>query len=166
MIVYDTRFNANEWFVIVGFCIGYGMLFLLPRRFSYKITLLFIICGIYSGFFYDHSLSVEPKDFYDVNDTSLYQPWDFLSYLMYGPLSYLFFYIWDCVRFKFRFAPLYIFAWGLVAVAFEKFAIVCHVFHYKNGYRLAYSFPIYLLTYSIWSALYYYFKVRQANAKA
>lgn len=163
MIIYDTHFNANEWFVIIGFCIGYLTLFLLPRRFSLKVTFVFVICGIYSGFIYDHSLSVEPVDFYDVNDHSLYEFIDFISYLMYGPWSYLFFYIWNCVQIKFRLAPIYIFVWSLLSVVLEKVATICNVYHYKNGYEIINSFPLYLLTLSIWSVLYYYFKAKQVN---
>lgn len=165
MIIYDTHFNLNEWLIIIGFFVGYLTLFILPKRFPLKVTFVFVICGIYSGFFYDHSLSVEPVDFYDVNDRSQYQFIDFISYLMYGPWSYLFFYLWDCIQFKFRFATIYIFVWGVISLGLEKVAVLCGVYHYKNGYELSTSFPIYLLTFSIWSVLYYYFKIKQANEK-
>jgi hypothetical protein len=158
MIVYDTHFNTNEWFIIVGFCIGYLTLFMLPKRFPIKVTLVFVLCGIYSGFFYDHSLGIEPVDFYDVNDTSAYQFIDFISYLMYGAWSYLFFYVWDCLHLKFRFAPIYIFLWGSISTGLEKIALLCNVYHFKNGYEQFYSFPIYLFTLSCWSVLHYLFK--------
>jgi hypothetical protein len=163
MVIYDNHFNANEWFEIIGFCIGYLVLFILPRRFPLKITFVFVICGIYSGFFFDHSISIEPVDFYDVNDRSQYEIMDFISYLKFGPWSYLFFYIWDWLQFRFRFGPLYIFIWGLSSLGLEKLAVLCHVYHYKNGYGIMDSFPLYLLTLSIWSVLYYYFKVKQEN---
>lgn len=161
MTTYDNQFNSNEWFVIAGLCIGYSLLFLLPRRFSLKVTAVFIVCGIYSGFFYDHSLSVEPVNFYDVNDGSLYQIMDFISYVQFGSWSYLFFYIWDWLQFKYRLAPLYIFLWGSVSLGMEKIAVLCHVYHYRNGYSLSYSLPIYFLTLSIWIGLYYYTKVHE-----
>lgn len=155
MIVYDTRFNANEWLTISGFCIGYLAVFLLPKRFPIQVTLMYIMCGIYGGFFYDSILSVEPIDYYDVNDTSNYQFLDFISYLMYGAYSYVFFYLGDRLRLKIRYAPIYIFAWGLVSIGLEKIADLCGVYHYKNGYGLVDSFPIYLLTLGAWSAFYF-----------
>lgn len=158
MKVYDTHFNANEWFIIAGFCVGYLTLLILPKRFPAKVTMVFVLCGIYSGFFYDHSLSVEPVDFYDVNDSSAYQFIDFISYLMFGPWSYLYFYVWDRLDLKYRFAPIGIFLWAAMSWGFEKLALLCHVYHYKNGFELSYSFPIYLVTISGWSLLYRLFR--------
>ncbi len=165
MIVYDTQFNANEWFVITGFCTGYLLMFILPKRFPLKTTVIFATCGIYNGFMFDHSLSVEPVDFYDVNDSSNYEFFDFISYLMYGPWSYLFFYVWDWLRFNFRFAPLYIFLWGAFSFGLERLAVLCNVYHYKNGYEFMYSFPIYLVAISFWAVLYYFFKGKQLSEK-
>lgn len=158
MIVYDTRFNANEWFIIVSLCIGIACILFFPKRFSRQVATVFLMCGVYSGFFFDHSLSVEPVSFYDVNDVSKFQVMDFISYWMYGPVSYFFFYIYDRLQPKPALIPLYILIWSLIAVGAEWLAVVCGVFHYRHGYQLAYSFPIYLLVQSCWIALYHGFK--------
>ena len=158
MIVYDTRFNANEWFVIVGLCVGVVLTVVFPRRFSRQVAAVFFMCGVYSGFFFDHSLSVEPVSFYDVNDVSKFQMMDFISYWMYGAVSYFFFYIYDRLQLKASYIPLYILVWSLACMGAEWIAVLCGVYHYSHGYKFIYCFPIYLLVQSAWMALYYTFK--------
>lgn len=158
MIVYDNRFNANEWFVILTLCIGIACIVFFPKRFGRQMTVVFYMCGVYSGFFFDHSLSVMPVNFYDVNDASKFQIMDFISYLGYGPFSYFFFYIYDRLQIRPSRAPIYILVWSLFSVGCEWLAVLCGVFHYQHGYMLAYSFPIYLFVQSCWAALYHRFQ--------
>lgn len=160
MIIYDTSFNANEWFIIVSLCIGFACMVLFPKRFSRQVFAVFFMCGVYSGFFFDHSLSVEPISFYDVNDVSKFQVMDFFSYFMYGPFSYFFFYIYDLLQPRSPLIPVYILTWALTSVGVEWLAKTLGVFHYLHGYQLAYSFPIYLLVQSCWIALYHGLKKR------
>ncbi|WP_338113130.1 hypothetical protein [Paenibacillus artemisiicola] len=154
MIIYDTRFNANEWFVLGGFLVGIGLVLFLPKRFSMQRTILYYMCGVYSGFFFDHSLSVEPVSYYDVNDTSDYELMDFLSYFAYGAVGYLFFYVFDKLRVRMPYVPVYILAWSLASVGLEWISVRIGVFHYNYGYKLAYSFPIYLIVQTAWTMLF------------
>lgn len=162
MIVYDNHFNGNEWFIIIGLCLGIITLIILPKRFPRKVAILFIICGVYSGFFFDHSLSVEPVSFYDVNDKSSYQIFDFLSYLTYGPCSYLFFYLFDFFR-PSKAIPIYILIWSFVSTGLEWCAHHFGVYHYRHGYNLYYSFIIYLIVQSCWLVLYFRFSGRNTD---
>lgn len=162
MIVYDNRFNGNEWFIIAGLIVGISIMYFLPKRFPKKISIVFFMCGVFSGFFFDHSLSVEPVDYYDVNDKSTYQIMDFLSYVSYGPISYFFFYFYD--RLKPSSSLLYILIWSFISVGLEWCAEKVGVFHYKHGYQLYYSFPIYLLVNSCWTLLYYRYHGTVANS--
>ncbi len=161
-MIYDNQFNTNEWFIIIGLSIGLVCVAICPKRFPKQIAIVFFMCGVYSGFFFDHSLSVEPVSFYDVNDSSKFQLMDFISYWMYGPLSYFFFYIYDRLQIKPALAPMYIFVWSFASFGLEWLAVVCGVFHYVHGYKLAYSFPIYLMVQSCWIALYYRIKAKQS----
>ena len=163
MIVYDNRFNANEWYIIAALCIGILCVWLFPKRFSRQTAFVFFMCGVYSGFFFDHSLSVEPVSFYDVNDVSKFQIMDFISYWMYGPYSYFFFYVYDKLQLKPSRIPIYILVWSLLSVGNEWLAVKCGVFHYRHGFQLAYSFAIYLFVQSCWIALYYRLKVKLAR---
>ncbi|MFC4810881.1 hypothetical protein [Paenibacillus sp. GCM10023250] len=162
MIIYDTRFNMNEWFVLSGFVIGIGLVLILPKRFTLQQSILFYMCGAYSGFFFDHSLSVTPLSLYDVNDTSDYEWIDFLSYFAYGAVAYMFFYVYDKFRIRPAYIPVYILIWSLASVGFEWISVKLGVFHYNYGYKLAYSFAIYLFVQTAWIAL--FFRYGRGNA--
>lgn len=165
MDVYDKGFNANEWSVIIGLGIGLLLVFLLPRRFPPKAALVFFMCGVYTGFFYDNSLTTDPFIFYEVNDTSMYDIMDFLLYLAYGPVSYLFFYMFDYLRPGTRAVPIYIAAWVLMALGLEWMGKLCGIFHYVNGYQITYSVPVYLTVFLLWMALYYWYRALAVNGK-
>jgi hypothetical protein len=90
-IIYDHQFNANEWFGMIGLVSGLFMMFILPKRFTRKLTILFCLCGITFGTLADHYLSTVPKSFYDTGNTSAFDFPDALTLLMYGPYGYLFF---------------------------------------------------------------------------
>lgn len=119
---------------------GISIVILLPKRFPRKNAIVYFMSGVFSGFFFDHSLSVEPVSFYDVNDVSKYEFMDFLSYWTYGPMSYLFCYIYDWLQIKPSRIPIYLLIWSLIAVGFEWLAVAAGVFHYQQGYKLSYSF--------------------------
>lgn len=152
MIVYDTHFNLNEWFIVLGLCIEVVTLILIPKRFSKKVVLIFLLCGIFSGFFFDHTLSVLPVNFYDVNDNSSYQVFDFLSYIPYGLMSYLFFYFYDLLKPKS--IQFYILSWAVFSFGLEWLSFMVGVFHYKKGYSMFFSFPIYLFVFNCWILFY------------
>ena len=152
MIVYDHHFNWNEWSILIGCFLGLIVIRLLPKRFPLKTSIVFFMCGVYSGFFFDHSLSVEPVSFYDVNDKSSYQLIDFISYLTFGPASYIFFYIYD--RYKKISAPIYILLWAFFDIGLEWYSSRIGIYHYRHGYSLYFSFPIYLIVNSSWIAFY------------
>ncbi len=155
MIVYDDHFNANEWSVLIGLLIGTLIVLFFPKRFSNKVTIVFIMCGIFSGFFFDHTVSVQPVSFYDVNDKSTYQFIDFISYLTFGPICYLYLYIFDRVPFFWRKKPIYILMWSFIYIGMEFCAVLAGVYHYNHGYKIYYSFPIYLIVSSAWLVVYY-----------
>lgn len=155
-VVYDNRFNTNEWTVILTLCVGVLTVFLLPKRFPKKIAIIYFMCGVFFGFFFDHTLSVLPVSFYDVNDTSRFQVMDFLSYVMYGPYSYMFFYLYDRWSIKPRFSVAWIAMWTFLSTGFERLNVALGVFHYTgHGYNIFYSFVIYFLVGSIWVGFYY-----------
>ncbi|RAP75610.1 hypothetical protein DL346_18690 [Paenibacillus montanisoli] len=149
--------------MIAGLCIGIALVIFLPKRFQRKHTFVYFMCGVYSGFFFDHSLSVQPVSFYDVNDRSSYQLIDFVSYISYGPISYLFFYTYDRLRPKPSQIAIFILIWSLVSTGLEWLAVCANVFHYRFGYKLAYSFPIYLIVQSCWIFLYHRLESRRAS---
>ncbi|NBD27298.1 hypothetical protein [Paenibacillus glycinis] len=156
MNVYDTHFDSNEWFVLSGLFIGAVLVVLLPKRFRAKNAIVYYTCGLYTGLFFDHSLGLEPIDLYDVDDSSAYEWTDFLSYVSYGCVSYIFFYVYDRIGVRPSRIAVYVLVWALLSTGMEWLAVQAHVFHYRLGYRLAYSFLIYLIVHSCWLALFHW----------
>lgn len=144
--IYDQQFNQNEWFTIILLIIGIILVWKLKDRFSKKELITYLLYSVFIGMFFDHTISIVPFDYYDVNDLTLYEFMDFITYLMYGPFGYLYIYIFDRFKVKTKYAPIYILLWALVSVTMEHIARGFGVYHYKNGYQIYYSFPIYLFT--------------------
>ena len=153
-IRYDNMFNANEWFIVIALVVGAIAVLWIPRRFTKKTTCLYLMCGVFFGFFFDHTLSVFPVSYYVINDSSRFEVMDFLSHVMYAPYSYLFFYLYDLFNIKLRLSLLYILAWAFMSVGVERLASAVGIFHYRHGYSIYYSFVIYLIILSIWVLFY------------
>lgn len=157
-IRYDHHFNANEWFIVIALVVGTLMVLWLPRRFPIKTAGVYLMCGVFCGFFFDHTLSVLPVSFYNINDTSRFEVMDFFSHVMYGPFSFLFFYLYDLFRIKPRHSLLYILVWAFASAGFERLSVAVGIFHYEHGYDIYYSFAIYLAVLSLWVILYHVMK--------
>lgn len=114
---------------------------------------------MFFGFIFDHTLSVLPVSYYVINDSSTFELMDFLSHVMYGPYSYLFFYLYDLFNIKPRLSLLYVLVWAFVSVGIERFSEIIGVFHYRHGFNIYYSFVIYLLVLSVWVPFYRIIKV-------
>ena len=157
-IRYDDQFNLNEWFILTAIVIGIVTVFWLPRRFPRKTTGVFLLCGAFFGFVFDHTLSVLPVSYYVINDAYGFEAMDFFSHVMYAPFSYLFFYLYDRIRVKPRLSLLYILPWAFISVGMERLCVFVGVFHYRHGYTLYYSFAIYLAVLSGWVLLFHALK--------
>ncbi|MBB6451840.1 hypothetical protein HNQ94_000261 [Salirhabdus euzebyi] len=155
MTIYDNHFNSNEWFLICLLIAVYVIFFLLPKRFPRQVTIVFLLYGIFVSYFFDLTIGLKPIDFYDVNDTSKYSIFDFITYVMFAPVSYLFFYIYDRMKIHKRFTPLYILMWACVAMFMEWVSKYLGVYHYRLAYEIYYSFGIYLAVLSVGIILYH-----------
>lgn len=153
-IVYDTQFNGNEWFVIGISVISLAAIWLFPRRFSPLQTTFNLLIGIAFGLIFDHTIEIPPFDLYDLGDQSKYQLFDMFSYMMYAPFGYWFIYWYERLRMYDLMTIVYILLWAGMSVGLEWLGIKFGVFHYKHGYQLIYSFPIYLILLSIHLAMY------------
>lgn len=163
MKVYDRAFNENEWFVIISIIVMNAAIWFAPKVFSKLEVMGYYIFGIYIGLFYDHTISIKPWDFYDVNDTSSYQFIDFLSYIMYGPYSYFFIYFyqkWNIRRMKI--IP-YLLVWSAVSIVLEWIGLKVGLFHFDKGYKMHWSFPIYLFSQSL-MIMFYYLSVKKRGS--
>ncbi|MCY9661518.1 hypothetical protein P5G65_20475 [Paenibacillus chondroitinus] len=148
-VYYDNHFNANEWFVIAMIVLGLLAVVILPKKFTPVQTLFTLLIGIVFGLIFDHTIGLPPFDLYDVGDDSKYHCFDIFSYAMYAPFGYLFIYLYKWLGLKGYYIIPYIIIWSLLSVGIEWLSSLLGVFHYKNGYRLMFSFPIYLFLQSI-----------------
>ena len=157
-IIYDTSFNWNEWIVLILITLGVITYFILPKIFSTSITVIMMLFGVVVGLMFDHTIAIQPIDYYDVGDESRYQIFDLFSYTMYAPFGYIYIYLYEKLNLpkKKYWLILYIILWSAVGIGVEWIGTISGIFHYKNGYKISYSFPIYLFvqTFQIW--LYHY----------
>ena len=107
-----------------------------PKIFSKLESVGYYLFGIYIGLFYDHTLSIKPWDFYDVNDNSSYQFIDFMSYIMYGPYGYFFLYFY--VKWNIRALKIipYILLWSALSMLLEWIGLKVGLFHFDKGYKM------------------------------
>jgi hypothetical protein len=154
IIRYVNHFNGNEWFIVISIFLGALLVLILPKRFSRKTTCVYLLCGMFFGFFFDHTLSAFPVSFYRINDHSSFELMDFFSHVMYAPFSYLFFYLYDFFNIKPKLSLLYILVWALVSVGIERLCVNIGIFHFEHGYNTYFSFVIYLLVHSLWVIFY------------
>nr|WP_243734887.1 hypothetical protein [Paenibacillus turpanensis] len=153
-MIYDTRFNENEWFVIALFVIGTGIIWLFPRRFSPTQTTFTMLFGITVGLIVDHTIQVPPFKLYDIGDRAKYEWFDVFSYVMYAPFGYWFIYWHERFRLSGFLTVAYIAFWTAIAIGVEWLGLKVGLFHYRNGYQILYSIPIYLFVQSLTLGLY------------
>jgi hypothetical protein len=162
-IVYEKTFDVNEWFVIISLITLSVLIWLTPKILSLLEGIAHFVYSIFMGMFYDHTISVKPWDYYDVNDSSAYQFIDFLSYVMYGPYSYFFIYLYVRLKIKGFIHIAYIIGWASLALFTEWIGTEIGLFHYDKGYKMYWSFPIYLLTITLHLAYYHFIKRSFSN---
>ncbi|WP_408011531.1 hypothetical protein ACJROX_15355 [Pseudalkalibacillus sp. A8] len=163
MKVYENSFDLNEWYVIISLVLLIILIWVTPKVFSFIEGTAHFVYGVYIGMFYDHTISVSPWDFYDVNDNSSYQSIDFFSYLMYGPYSYFFMYLYVRLKIKGFMTIAYILSWIVLSLFLEWVGREVGLFHYEKGYRMYWSVPIYMSAQILQIIYYHLIKLMRNN---
>jgi hypothetical protein len=140
-----VNFDENEWCLILCILISYSVTFLLPKRFPFSQNVLLLLYGPTVARLCDHLLASPKLDLYTLMDTQNYDLFDFFTYLLYAPFSYLFFYFYDKWKIRGYGIILYIFFCSIGGTLFEWVNKIFHVFTYK-GWELPFSFSVYLVT--------------------
>lgn len=149
MILQYIQSSSNELFILIVGAGAYLLMFVLPQRFTKgQIVTMFLISSYWICFF-DTTLCVNPFDYYDINDTPYFDLWDLLSFVMFGPFTYLFIYFYTSIEKNRTTYFFYISIWALIAIVSEALAWHANIYRYKNGYQMFYSLPIYLIVLSI-----------------
>lgn len=160
-IYYSYHFGKNEIYVFFLLASGIALMMICRKVFPIKKTMIFFLYSVFMGLLLDHCISIPPLDYYDVNDTSGFDFMDFLTYIMYGPYGYFFAYFYERLHIKTKLAPLYILAWACSSLLAEYLGILMGVFHYKYGYHIYYSLPIYLIVLSLQLSLYFFLQSKK-----
>lgn len=148
-VVYEKAFDWNEWFIIITLISLNLLILIMPKIFTVIEGIAYYLFGIAIVNFFDHTTSVKPWDLYDVNDSSKYQLIDFAYYVMNGPISYFFIYFYAKFRIKGHQTILYILICSILSIFAEWFGVKIGLFHYDKGYKMYWSFPIYMLVQTI-----------------
>jgi len=154
-----AKFDLNEWFILGGLALTHGIMFALPRRFPATVTLLVYVFCLFIGTVTDHNIGLPPFEAYDINDKTLYELFDILSYFLFPPFGYFFVYFYDKWSVRGLTTILYLLVWSFIAVGTEWLTLAANVYMYK-GWQLLYSFPTYLF---FQSALLLFFKLITAH---
>jgi hypothetical protein len=148
-----VQFDQNEWFVIIALIISYSIIIYLPKKIPFSIFVLISVYALVIARMYDHMIASPTVDYYDIMDTTKYDLFDLLLYLLYPPFGYLFIYFYERWGIKGYLTLLYILIWSLLGMGFEYLASYFQVFQYK-GWKIFYSFTVYLFTQSLTLSLY------------
>lgn len=151
------QFDLNEWFVIGMIVVGLCLIYFLPQKLPLLTTIFCLLIGPYLGLIFDHTIAVPPLDLYDVGDDHGYSLFDLLSYCMYAPFGYIFIYFYERLHIKGQLRGVYILFWAVMAILLEWICVKVGIFHYKNGYKLLYSIPVYFFVESLLLLLYLHF---------
>jgi hypothetical protein len=157
MLEMPQEFDSNEWVILIALIVGYGAIFMMPKRIPLSHTLLVMSFSIAIVKATDHILGAPPLDLYDFNDTSKYDFFDFLTWILYPVFGYFFVYLYETWAIKGSLNFIYIFGWSWFSFFFEWWTLEMNVFTYK-GWKLAYSYPFYLFILSVYLLFYKFIK--------
>ncbi|MFC4802031.1 hypothetical protein ACFPA1_22185 [Neobacillus sp. GCM10023253] len=147
------KFDGNEWFIITGLLVSLTIIFLLPKKFPYTITILFMAFSMVIPIILDTMISTKPFDFYKINDSPKFEIFDLLLWFFYAPFGYFFIYIFERWNLHGFSLFIYIIVSSMISIGFEYLTIKAHLFTY-NGWLLSYSFPVYLIVQSTYIAFF------------
>ncbi|MDC3414997.1 hypothetical protein NC797_15270 [Aquibacillus sp. 3ASR75-11] len=156
-MILPVQFDQNEWFLIVMIILSYTVVFLMPKRIPWSQFILVMLLSVMIARLSDHLLASPSVDLYDINDTGKYDLFDFVTYLLYAPFSYLFIYFYDRFNIRGIGIVLYIVVCSFLGMLFEMTNALFEVFHYK-GWSAVYSFSVYLVSQSITLLLFSYIR--------
>lgn len=143
MFPLPKHFDENEWTIIAGIFLSI-LLWRLPKKIPTEITILIILFSMAVPKIMDHLIASVSPNLYQITDSEKYELFDLLLDIVYIPFGYLCIYVFEIWKPKKLKLVFYIFIWSIFSVCFEFVMVKVHVFTYR-GWKLAYSFPIYIM---------------------
>ncbi|MCM3163524.1 hypothetical protein KDJ21_017665 [Metabacillus litoralis] len=153
MMLWES-FDKNEVSLLLFNLLAYLIIFLLPKKFTPRATLLSLFWGVTIGMLFDFTIGGGLLDFYRVSDSNRYEVFDLVYFLLYAPFGYLFFYFYEGLNINKKTVVIYILGWALIGVFFQWIFVKMEIITFQKGYKLSYSFPVFLVTQTI-SGIYY-----------
>lgn len=157
-------FDLNEISLLVLCFISYGIYFFLPKKFTLQIRILSLMWGFATGVLFDFTIGGGMIDLYMQNDTNAYEIFDFVYYLLYAPFGYFFFYFYDLFHINRRTFILYITGWSIIGLCAQWVFTLLHIISLQKGYKLIYSFPIFLFTQTLTGFFYCYITSKEKSS--
>jgi hypothetical protein len=145
----ETGFDINDYCVLSGVIITWGIYFFIPKLFSKQFRVLIFLFSLTVASIMDNSFGVTPFDYYDIMDGPKYTGMDLVVYLLYPPYGYFFLYFYKKFCLSDTYIVFYISSATFISICYEWFLHNVGVFHYKNGYQIVYSICFYLFFQSI-----------------
>jgi hypothetical protein len=153
MILWNS-FDKNEIFLLIFNVIAYMIVLLMPKKFTRTAGLLFFFWGVTIGMLYDFTIGGGLLDYYKSNDSNQYEIFDVVYCFLYGAFGYIFFYFYEKLNINKKTFIFYTLAWAITGVAFQFIFMKLDIITLQNGYKLPYSFVVFLITQTI-SGVYY-----------
>jgi hypothetical protein len=146
----------NELYIVITLLTALWISVKLPKIFPTAITMLIFTFSAFIGLTADHILDLPPYDIYDVNDTSKFEVWDFIYYSMYGFFGCFFLYLYQQWRIRGMITIVYIILWSMFSVFYEWIAVLVGIFDFSKGYKMQFSFPVYLFIQTFFIIFYHF----------
>ncbi|HZH61599.1 MAG TPA: hypothetical protein VEY70_18915 [Metabacillus sp.] len=120
-----------------------------------------LLWGFSLGTLFDFTIGGGLVDYYKVNDLNNYEVTDIFYYLLFAPFGYLFFYFYEVFRITKRTFIVYVLTWSLIGVAALWLLTLMDIITFQKGFKLSYSFPVFLVTQTISGIYFLLVKVRE-----
>jgi hypothetical protein len=157
MLVMPQKFDSNEWFILTALIVGYGAMFIIPKRLPLSYTLLIMSFSLAIVKLTDHILGAPPLELYDFNDTPKFDLFDLLIWFLYPVFGYVFIYLYEKWSIKGIVTFLYIFTWSWISLFIEWWSLEMDVFTFK-GWKFSYSYPFYVFILSVYLLFFKFIK--------
>ncbi|HEY0826874.1 MAG TPA: hypothetical protein VGE40_02170 [Bacilli bacterium] len=151
------NFDYNEWMIIISLIATYTFAFRLPKRFPQTITILIVLFSFSLEKSTDLILEYPPYTLYYLNDSTLFELSDFFTCFLYPVFGYILLHYYDKWNIRGISNFFFILAGSIFGTLFEWITVLAHVFEY-TGWKLEYSFTVYLLVISLYIVFFNFVK--------
>lgn len=160
MIPWES-FDKNEVFLIILNIAAYLVVFLLPKKLTLQMKIFGLLWGFSVGTLFDFTIGGGLVDYYRVNDLNNYEVTDIFYYLLFAPFGYFFFYFYEVFRISKSTFIVYVLTWSLIGVAALWLLTLMDIITFQKGFKLSYSFPVFLVTQTITGIYFIFVKIRE-----